>query len=268
MQNILLLGTALVDHLIYSEEPLKKDSCNKLPNHLSSGGSIRNIAYNLGVLGVPATFLSVWGQDEQAEKLKKQLHDVNIPTFGPSIALDTPIFTAISTPDLNLLISGLTPDFLLTASFPFNYEDYDFLVTNSDDEVLLKTIIHSNPKIKLISISNLPAAVFREQVAGIIINRHELARQVGKTDYREIAGKYFGWLIVSEDSAGLSYYNGTASGHLANRINQKDGYAIGCGDVLAAGIIAKLYNRESFFAAVNFGHNLAEDLYLKPDSTL
>lgn len=255
------MGTALIDHLIYSPTPLQDAYCNRLNNGLCSGGSMRNIAYNLGRLNRPVDFLSCWGNDSYAENLKDELTCLNVKVHGPQKELPTPIFTAINTPNQHLSISSFTPDFLINKNYDFPYENYDLLVTDIDDHELLTKIIAQNNEIEIIAMGFFPPRNIFVNLQGMIFNRNEFFALFSKEALHSLNIDYEPWTVVTMDKDGLYYGYRHTQGQLKNKREIKTGYPIGCGDALAAGLIYQLDQGQDFLFALNFAHDLAEELY-------
>ena len=268
MKNILLIGNALLDHLIYSKEPLLERCCNKVTTTINSGGSIRNIAHNLGLLGCPVHFLGVWGNDKHALAMKTELKSLGISCHGPSLQKSTPIFTAIFSDNINLTLSGLTQDFLLDENYDFPYQDYDYLITNTTNEDLLEHICKINPFIRILFIGHLPAFRFNDNLDGIIINRQEFFIEQEDDDYPSTARTYPGWMIVTLDRAGLFFYKDLDQGYRTNTFEKEGGYPVGCGDALAAGMVYQLQQGTAFVNAVDYAHQLAELVFQTPTVTI
>ena len=268
MNKTLILGTALIDHLIYSPDSLEESLCNKLPNIICGGGSMRNVAYNLGILKIPVDFLAVWGNDYLATQLKKELNQLNIKTFGPSIDYPTPIFTFIETSNHSYAISSIISEFYLNADYQFSYQDYDYIITDCNDEALLNKIISLNQNIKFIFVGFLPATQYQNNTFGIVINRSEFSEKNTDEDLTalKVTGDY--WLVITLDTEGLHYYYRHQNNSIKN-VNKTDkGYPVGCGDALVAGLVYQLFNHQDFLDALHFGHRLAESLFLSPRNTI
>ena len=264
----LLIGTALVDHLIYSATPLLKNACNKLPNQLRSGGSLRNIAHNLAVLGTPPTFLAVWGNDLMAQALRQELSELKVELSGPIIPLPTPVFTALSTPDDTLLISGITEDFLIKKDYPFPYQDYELVVTDRNDPALWKQILTINNRMRFITIGFLADKDFQYALNGTIINRQEYEETFGCADYSAAVVNPASWLVVSLDQDGLFYRYQKDTAYQPNKQLVVQGYPIGCGDALAAGLLHYLNQDLPFPLALNRAQELAELCFQTPGNVL
>jgi len=269
MSKTLIIGTALIDHLIYSDSPLQENICNKVPNRLYSGGSMRNVAFNLGVLGCPVDFLAVWGDDFYGQQLQKELKEKGITCHGPVISQASPIFTALFNPAQNYLISSITPSFQITANYDFPYQNYDLLVSDVDDEFLYAQIISQNPQAKFVFSSFLPQPKYASHITGIILNRHEFKKQNGDENYQAMLTKYpHSWLVVTQDEMGVYYCHQGSSGKLEGSAGSCWGFPIGCGDAFTAGLLIQLLNNQDFPTAVKYGKQLADQLYLTPDNVI
>ena len=269
MSKTLIIGTALIDHIIYSDFSLQEKACNKVPGFLSSGGSMRNVSHNLAVLGYQTDFLAIWGNDNYAEILQSELRQLGVNTFGPTISSPTPIFTFIKSPQKQILLSTISHHFYLSADYLFPYQDYDYLITDNSDESLLDSIIKVNPTIKLIISGFLPPNRFHKNIIGVILNRNEFFAEKGDYKYQDITPLFpDSWLIVSLDNDGLFYSYQENSALLKNQHKQTDGYTVGCGDALLAGLFYALNSSADFITALSYGQKLAEMIYQSPNSVI
>jgi len=268
MKRTLLLGTALIDHLIYSEKPLKEDSCNKVNNSLCPGGSMRNIAYNLGHLGRPIDFLSCWGNDLFAENIQEELSGLGIKTYGPKRDLPTPIFTSINTPDNHLLISSLTADFVIDKNYDFPYANYDLLICDIDDKELLDKIVSYKNNIRIITLGFLPTDDLKENLEGSVLNRREFFDFFSHENHNFAFADLTSWLVVTLDQDGLFYSYQGEHAYLRNKKKTKTGYPVGCGDALVAGLVYQLDLGNDFLTSLSFAHDLAETAFRQPANVI
>ena len=264
MKRILLIGTALIDHLIYSPTPLQNDTCNKLSNGLCSGGSLRNVAHNLGKLNCPVDFLSCWGNDVFAQNIKDELGTLNIGVYGPIRDLPTPLFTAINTPAQNLTISSVTSEFIVDEHYDFPYENYDLVVTDIDNTELLTKIVSSNKELRFVTIGFLPSENAIAALEGAIFNRREFFATFGHDEYSTVSRGLDSWLVVTLDKDGVYYNYRNQQNLLKNKRPIKNGYPIGCGDALVAGLLYQLTLDHDFLTALTYAHDLAEQVFASP----
>lgn len=265
----LISGPVLIDHLIYSELNIEQDVCNKLPNKLCSGGTMRNVAFNLATLGLKVDFLSVWGNDDYAGILKKELNEINIKVFGPTLNKPTPIYTSLSSLNNKLSISSLTMDFYVSEDYNFHYSNYEWLLTNNANPYFLSRVIKENPKISIITCGFLPDEGFSQHIKGLILNRQEFFNNRGNHDYFTVGKKYpSSWLIVTLDQDGVYYGYLNKEKTIPNKNTEKNGYPVGCGDAFTAGLYFKLRQSKNLDEAVNYAHQLAEEKYHFPGNTI
>lgn len=270
MKKIVVIGTALLDHLISTKYSLKQQVCNKTNDLLISGGAMRNVAYNLGHLGLTSDFIAVWGNDYNARNIINELLLVGVNCYGPTINKTTPIFTNIDSYNQNYLISSITDDFYI-ADLNSLAEDYfadvDHLISDSDDEPLILSILIANPAIQYIQIGRIPSPNLRAYCKGIILNRHEFFSSFGNYEYSVFANSLANcWLVVSLDKNGVCYYQDSYS-YTLDTVD-KIGYPIGCGDALTAGIVYFLVKGHDLTNAVKFGVNLADMVFSHPGNSL
>ena len=270
MNKTLILGTALVDHLIYSPAALDQFICQKAPTELCGGGSARNVASNLALLETPIDFLTVWGNDAFATLLKNELAALGVVTYGPTVDLPTPVFTSLSAGGQHYTLSSISSGFYLGADFDFPYQNYDWIITDRSDASLLRKIIQLNPTIKILTMGQLPATEFQPNLAGVVLNRCEFHLEKSHHDYAKVAKEYPKdcFFVVTLDEAGLFYSLDSQSEFLANKTYQVDGYPVGCGDAFVAGLYAKLSRDYSFDQAISSALLLAEALYQAPGNVI
>jgi len=268
MNKILVLGTALIDNIIQSNTPINEGICNKASSLLMAGGSMRNVAYNLGILGLKVDFLSVWGNDDYSLLIKKELKAIDIDTKGPQIDLPTPVFTHINTAATSYSISSFTPDFYLDYNYPFAYQDYSLLITDSENEKLLENILTINPDIKFIITDHLPNIKF-DNIIGIALNRHEFYNQVNNHNYHKVCKDYpNAWLTVTLDVDGAFCGDKADSFTITNKNIVANGCSLGCGDAFVSAMIYKMQKQASLKEATDFSLSLSQKVYNSPKNVL
>ena len=269
MKEILVIGTALIDHLFTSNQSLVPDLCTKGSGGLSSGGSLRNIAENFAALGLPVDFLAVWGDDTYAELLMSELTSLGITVAGPRIAKSTPVFSSLTFSSRRILVSEISSDFLLDENYDFPYENYRYLLTDNASTPLLDKIIGQNPQIRLFLIGTLAPQKYQANIDGMILNNDEFADYLQYADLAQAAMAYpKSWLVLTKGNEGLDYRYKNYDGSLSNSSPGPATYPVGSGDALASGLLLKLFGGADFFTALDYGRKLAQQVCFSPATTL
>ncbi len=270
MNKIVLIGTAINDHLIYSDSIIKAGTCNKVEDYFISGGVIRNISFNLGYLEIPNTLISVWGNDIHKKNLVKELKDVGVTIKGPTINKPTPIFTSIESATQKYLISSITDDFYFNneKTIPNKiFSNAEYLISDTDDDYLIHRILKINPQLKYIQIGSLPSKLIAPYTYGVILNRHEFSRQTGHNNYYKIYQQNnYNWLIVTLDIDGVYFCQNQKQENI-NTYNV-NGYPLGCGDGFCSGVILKLSEGYPLTEAINYGNEIAKRIFTHRGNTL
>ena len=63
MKSVAVIGTALMDTLLLSPSVVREETCNKVRYFEADGGSMRNVAHNCSLLGIPTVFWAKFGND-------------------------------------------------------------------------------------------------------------------------------------------------------------------------------------------------------------
>jgi pseudouridine kinase len=121
MNPVICIGAALVDELFHAHRELLLATTNNALLTKTAGGVSRNIAHQLGILGVPVQLISVFGDDADGDWLKRVCNDAGVGTEG-SLTINglTGKYTGILEADgslhtaflTNAAIERITPDFL------------------------------------------------------------------------------------------------------------------------------------------------------------
>ena len=118
---VICIGAALIDELLLANEDIVLSSTTPATVTRSAGGVARNIAHQLALLGVPVQLVSVFGDDETGDWLKKYCLsadislDAALTIKGPTgkytgiIKQDGSLFAAFLS---NTAIHHITPEFL------------------------------------------------------------------------------------------------------------------------------------------------------------
>lgn len=106
MRRIVCIGGAVLDRKYHAPKALVFGTSNPVEGSRSFGGVARNVTENLARLGVPASFASVVGEDEDGRALIRHLADLGVDV-GPVIVTaehPTAEYAAILGPDNDLIL--------------------------------------------------------------------------------------------------------------------------------------------------------------------
>jgi len=102
-QKVVCIGAVLVDELFYCYETVMGATSNPATMKKTAGGVMRNIAHHLVLLGIPASFITVAGNDADGEWLVNDCIKAGIDMSGAAIVnCSTGKYAAILNPDGSL----------------------------------------------------------------------------------------------------------------------------------------------------------------------
>lgn len=274
-ESVVCIGGANVDRKIMLKGPLQFNTSNPVTSYKAVGGVARNIAENLGRLGVKTTLLTALGDDVDGKWLvenSKQWMDLSFSITYPSAntgnymaVLDENGEMQIGFADMDICdlveFSQIEDRWNVIKSANYVLTDLNFPAETIagiirkcyQDEIPLIITPVSIPKIH-----KLP-----DNLAGVyllIANKGELMEAAGLREtaaVEEAVERLFARgvdnLVVTEGSKGLHYFTKDGeSGHLAaNKVKVVD--VTGAGDSLAAGVIYGLLKKLTLKEACHYG---------------
>lgn len=95
-EDILIIGCSCMDYLSRIEEPEEEKGKQYGSLFITPGGVGRNVSENLAYLDDNITFITALGEDENGEKIRKQLEDLNVRVLSPETQRPTSIYNSIS----------------------------------------------------------------------------------------------------------------------------------------------------------------------------
>ena len=206
---VLCIGGMNVDKKVQLLENLVLETSNPVVSSISAGGVSRNIAENLGRLGVPVKMLSVAGDDENFAWLEKETKDIidfslvdRIPgkmTSNYTAILDLEGDMCLALADMTIC-EEMTPDWLSSHENEVKQASLVIADLNLPQETLQALI-------ELTSLEKIPLAII----------------PVSGPKMKRIPDNLQGvsWIVVNEDESKTRYGEHTLS-ELAN-LWQKDG---------------------------------------------
>jgi len=285
MKKILLIGGSSIDYIATSDEPLDYDVSNNGSVHISYGGVMRNVAYNLSMLGNKVTFITAIGNDNNGELLKKHLAQIKVKYISPISKLPTSSYVAVNDSDHDMALAifdnriegDINPKYIESLHKEINKFDYLVLDANLSNQAIEYIVnkYHKTKKIFCESVS--PQLVVRyknvlDKIFFIKCNIHEARALVHNhpLEKEELIKALFneGLKNVCVSNAKFDIYYG---------LNGKEIYCFkikphvrfknttGCGDALFSGIIDQLSIGKDFHSAIKFGNKLS-NLTLMSDS--
>ena len=272
--TILCIGGANVDKKIVFREKMEWHTSNPVRSFKAMGGVARNVAENLGRLGVKAQLLTAVGEDSDA----KWLLEGSAQWMDPSISITIPsantgTYTAILDQDGELVLALADMDLYDSIQFSMILERWNFIRaaslvfmdTNFPKDVLSAVIEKCrNERIRLaVNLVSVPKArKLPDRLEGvelILANRDEVAAAAGVAtgDWRRAAGLLMergaSAVLVTKGKEGLSYFSDRdGCGNLPALITAVSDVT-GAGDALAAGVLFGLHFGMDLKNACQFG---------------
>jgi pseudouridine kinase len=122
--QVVCIGAMLVDELFYCNEPIVAATSNPASVKRTAGGVMRNIVHHLALLGIPAKFITIIGDDADGKWLKEDCIRAGID-MSCAITADcnTGKYSAMLNPDGSLYAAACVnpPESFLTISLLQQY---------------------------------------------------------------------------------------------------------------------------------------------------
>ncbi|MBB2892983.1 carbohydrate kinase family protein [Flexivirga oryzae] len=115
MGAVLVVGGANVDVIARSAAPFVAGTSNPGTAHSSAGGVGRNIAANLGLLGVPTTLIAAFGNDTFGRRLEDETRSAGVD-LGHAVQLPMPSGSYLAMLDADGELVGAVSDMTATES--------------------------------------------------------------------------------------------------------------------------------------------------------
>ncbi|MEA5018404.1 MAG: carbohydrate kinase family protein [Erysipelotrichaceae bacterium] len=262
MNDIVIVGTTIIDRIMSLKSPFNEYGCNKVNITEFHGGSMRNVAENCANLALSVDFISKFGNDQYALNMIDHLNKLNVNVYGPTIDLSTPIFIKVHG-DKSLMFATTTPDFYLTIddNIPVSaLRNHRFGITDNTDPAFLSYLLKHGINTEWIVSAWIPETTFFDKITGIVLNRHEFKSHFGDVDIAKqllsLHDQGLKWIVVTLDDEGCVYcYD---SNIVWINTEKKKGHPLGCGDAFISGLIFGLSQDWYFSIAVKFANHLAQ----------
>ncbi|WAA08607.1 carbohydrate kinase [Fervidibacillus albus] len=273
--TVVCLGGANVDKKVVFQEKMQMYTSNPVRSYKTAGGVARNVAENLGRLGVNVSLITAVGDDTEGKWLleqSKRWMDVSLSWSVPNAS--TGNYTAVLSDDGEMVLALADMDIYEQVDFSsiesrWNFigaSSYVFLDTNLPKETIEQTIERcdqENIRLCVNLVSAPKAKKLPEQLDGInllIANRDEVEAITGlnvETELEEAADQLLNrgveQFIITLGKKGVRYYSKSdGSGHFpAPNVDVKD--VTGAGDSLAAGVLYALNKQKDLKTACKYG---------------
>lgn len=112
MKTFGIIGTSLIDQHVMG--PHDRATCNKVKMTFTHGGSMRNLCEHLARLEQPSMFVSIFGNDDFADRLVQHLKSLHIAVCEKRVPYSTPIFLTFEQ-DPQLRFSSIDANFFFQA---------------------------------------------------------------------------------------------------------------------------------------------------------
>lgn len=278
-EHVLIIGASLLDTKGIPKEGLEPGTTNPAYIRSSRGGTARNVAENLALLGAEAVLLTAVGDDTTGIRLMEDTAEagVNIDYVQMLVGQNTGGYMAVLNPDGTLAVAmddtavmkNVSPDFLLAHEPLFQEADMIFvdgsvprsslatavelarkynirLCADPSSTRLTHKIVPHLPHLHLI-VPNEPeaASICQEPFMGHDESKSILlARQLNQRGV-DIA-------VITQSDFGLVYATGDESGYLpANYREMVD--STGTGDAVTAAIIFGILNQLDPIECIRLG---------------
>jgi len=236
MKRLAVIGTTLLDHVIYPQNNLENGRCNKIIDYLAGGGAMFNIASQLGMLEQDVVFYTKLGNDQWAQMLRDQLKSNGVDVVSVDIDKATPIFTLIAQQP-PLMTCSITDKFHFSEC-PVNFNNkYEYLITDQASIALWETFEKTESK-NIIAIGFVPERRFWLAIHSIIINEHEFYDQFGNQDYLPLHNELEQLgipLIITKGESGIEMFGSHKM--LLPAVESEANFYLGCGDAFTVGWI-------------------------------
>lgn len=224
MQSIALIGTShLEEDILLPTFAVEKRNAGKI--RISYGGTMRNCAHSLALMGFPVSFMTKLGNDMDGIQIWSQLNGMNVHMFGPTIDLPTPKKTVLYPDNENVTVIWDRPEaffFHPGDSIPaalFNRAGIS--VTDIQDNEVLRDLTLRTPDTHWIISHFVPDREVLKRTYGLVI-RYGDALSLGKpSDFERICYRLCAlgprFVVISMNSQGVYVYSGQRGRHFPSK---------------------------------------------------
>lgn len=269
--KVAVLGTACLDRVVVPRISANFDfkHTTQVTETDNFGGSMHNVAYHLGVLGVNVDFHTKVGNDHLARLLVKHLEENGVSVHAKIVDGKCATFTCLEDEEHGkIYLSTVDERYFYNATDTLSETDFqavDWGITDNNNEVFFKQLMHISPKTKWIMNARPIDFSWMKYLQGYILNRDE-AKRYGYESLDDFAKQCLSnglqFLIVTLDKDGLIYYDTKTRQHFSPLTGGK-GLSLGCGDAFSAGFLYAITEGCSPLDAVTYGLKASAIIYKK-----
>lgn len=258
MEKLILIGTSMHDYIFLGKD-VKPGQCNKGNLVKSFGGSMHNIAYNLGCLDSSPIFLTKLGNDAFAKQIQDELSAQGVNVHPFFIDKPTPIFQSIVGLNEPFFLSTITSDFYFNShdNIDFNMFVDSIGSTDCTDEAFLEKLFINTPSTQWILSGFIPHIDYLQYVEGIVLNEDEYSEQ---EDYFNSNLK---WIIITQNNKGAKLIKKDSITNFPTEAIDTT-FTLGAGDAFMAAILFGLSNNKSIEDCIHFAHKAASIILEAP----
>lgn len=275
MMKVAVLGTSCLDRVIVPRLSSNFDftKTTQVTETENFGGSMHNIAYHLGLLGVNVDFYTKVGNDHLAKELVSQLEESGVCVHAKIVEDKCATFTCLEDESHGkIYLSTVDERYFYHAKDKLDkmcFKDVDWGTTDNNNEVFFKHLMHISPQTKWIMNARPIEFTWMKYLWGYILNRDE-AKRYGYDSLDDFAKQCLDhglrFLIVTLDKDGLVYYDNQTKQHFSPLTSGK-GLSLGCGDAFSAGFLYGMTIGCTPLKAVSYGLQASAIIYKKPTAT-
>ena len=247
MKKITCIGSSHYEEDVILEENFDNGTRNEGQVYSGYGGTMRNVAHNLALMGLPVSLCTKLGNDMDGVNIWNQLHDLGVSVSGPTVDLPTPKKISIFPKDGKQTIFWDKPK-----DFFFHYgdvlpisvlEESDYCVTDMRSNELLLDLIDQTPHAKWVVSHYVPNKEVLSHLHGIVINYADALKLGKPSDFERICYRLcllgLKFVVINMNFQGAYVYTNNQGKHYPTKCHG-DGYFNGCYSAFLSGFVAGL----------------------------
>jgi len=260
MKSVAVIGTALMDTLLVSPSVVHEETCNKVRYFEADGGSMRNVAHNCSLLGIPTVFWAKFGNDILALQMIQRLEEAGCIVHSTLVDAETPHFIqTFDSTHKKTMFSSITDEFYFDSDDAVPtilFDQCDYGLTDQDDPNFLKLLLRKAPRIHWIAVGFIPDSSVMSHFDGVVMNRHEALVHLGNCSFDRysqlLQEKGFKWGCITLDQSGVLVIDKKSS-ILKEAHALQSGTDLGCGDAFVSALLLGLIEGNSVIEAAEYG---------------